>query len=202
MEGALIYNNASSPSKVIHALFVGFLYIVNYRDRDNLMGKPCFFGVCSVVQKVFFNVIRRFILIMAIPLLSGCLEFGDDIYLTAPDVDVKELDEVARHTGIAFPRGTVGLGYVFMGSGIDDALAIKVVIPVEEKERFLSNELFQSGSREACSIQIGKGQGWWTLERLTNRKDYKMNLPEGRYVECSFGKEGGRWVAYISWMAT
>lgn len=154
------------------------------------------------MQKGFFNVIRRFILIIAIPLVSGCLEFGDDIYLIAPDVDVKELDRVARHTGIAFPQGTVGLGYVFMGSGIDDALAIKVVIPVEEKERFLSNELFQSGSREACSIQIGKGQGWWTLERLTNRKDYKMNLPEGRYVECSFGKEGGRWIAYISWMAT
>jgi len=166
------------------------------------MGKPCFFGVCSVVQKVFFNVIRRFILIMAILLVSGCLEFGDDIYLTAPDVNAKELDEVTRHTGITFPEGTVGLGYVFMGSGIDDALAIKVVIPVEEKERFLSNELFQSGSREACSIQIGKGQGWWTLERLTNRKDYKMNLPEGRYVECAFGKEGGRWVAYIFWMAT
>ena len=132
------------------------------------------------MQKGFFNVIKRFILMMAIPLVSGCLEFGDDIYLTAPDVDVKELDEVARHTGIAFPRGTVGLGYVFMGSGIDDALAIKVVIPIVEKERFLSNELFQSGSREACSILIGKGQGWWTLERLTNRKDYKRNLPEGR----------------------
>ena len=49
----------------------------------------------------FFNVIRRFILIMAILLVSGCLEFGDDIYLTAPDVNAKELDEVTRHTGIA-----------------------------------------------------------------------------------------------------
>ena len=149
-----------------------------------------------------FEAMKMLIPVMTCMLVGGCLKFGDDIYLVAPAVTVSELEEVSRRTGIEFPRETVGLGYVFMGSGIDDALAIKVVIPGEEKERFLLNELFQSGSREACSIHIGRGQDWWTLESLTNRKDYKMNLPKGRYVECAFGKEGGRWIAFISWMAT
>ena len=139
---------------------------------------------------------------MTCMLVGGCLKFGDDIHLVAPDVTVSELEEVSRRTGIEFPRGTVGLGYVFMGSGIDDALAIKVVIPGKEKDRFIANDLFQGGGGEACSIQIGRGQNWWNLDQLTGRKDYKRNLPQGRYVECALGKEGGRWIAYISWMST
>jgi hypothetical protein len=148
-------------------------------------------------------MIRILIPIMTSMLVSGCLEFGDDIHLAAPDVTASELEEVTRCTGIDFPQGTVGLGYVFLGSGIDDALAIKVAIPAGEmKARFLENDLFQGGDGDAASIQIGRGQRWWNLDQLTGRKDYKRNLPQGRYVECTFGKESERWIAYISWMST
>ena len=47
----------------------------------------------------------------------GCLKFGDDIRITA-----KELAKVTQLTGIQFPKGTVGLGYLYLGSCIDDAL--------------------------------------------------------------------------------
>ncbi len=34
------------------------------------------------------------------------------------------------------------------------------------------------------------------------RKDYNKDLPQGRCVECSLGREKGQWVASISWIST
>ena len=76
------------------------------------------------------------------------LKFGDDIELIATKVTAKEMVEVTQRTGIQFPIGTTGLGYVFFGSGIDDSLAIKVLIPNEKKSDFLKNNLFQSGEKK------------------------------------------------------
>jgi len=134
---------------------------------------------------------------------AGCeLKFGDDIELVAPNVTSKEMSEVTQCTEIQFPAGTTGLDYVFFGSGIDDSLAIKVLIPEEEKSDFLENDLFNSGEKIKPSVQIGGNQSWWNLKELKDRQDRTKNLPQGRYVECSFGKEEGNWVAYISWMST
>jgi hypothetical protein len=47
---------------------------------------------------------------------------------------------------------------VFFGSGIDDALAIKVLIPEEKKSDFLKNDLFQNGEKNKPSVQIGSNQ--------------------------------------------
>ena len=80
---------------------------------------------------------------------AGCeLKFGDDIELVAPNVTAKEMSEVTQRTGIQFPAGTTGLGYVSFGSGIDDSLAIKVLIPEEKKSDFLENDLFNSGEKK------------------------------------------------------
>ena len=127
------------------------------------------------------------------------LKFGDDIELTAPKVTAKEIVEVTQRTEIQFPIGTTGLGYVFFGSGIDDSLAIKVLIPNEKKSDFLKNDLFQSGEKNKPSFQIGSNQSWWNLKEL---KDRTKSLPKGRYVECSFGKAEEKWIAYISWWST
>ena len=134
---------------------------------------------------------------------SGCeLKFGDDIELVAPNVTAKELAEVTQRTGIQFPVEATGLGYVFFGSGIDDSLAIKVLIPDEKKSDFLINDLFQSGEKNKPSVQIGSNQSWWNLKELKDRVDRTKSLTKGRYVECSFGKAEGKWVAYISWMSS
>ena len=130
------------------------------------------------------------------------LKFGDDIELIAPKVTAKGMVEVTQHTGIQFPIGTTGLGYVFFGSGIDDALAIKVLIPNEKQSDFLKNDLFQSGNKNKPSVQIGRNQVWWKLNELNKREDYTKQLPQGKYVACSFGKENGKLIAYISWMST
>ena len=58
----------------------------------------------------------------------GCLEFGEDVELVTMNVTVRELAEVSQRTGIQFSEAKIGLGYLFLGSGIDDALAIKVSI--------------------------------------------------------------------------
>ena len=134
---------------------------------------------------------------------TGCeLKFGDDIELIAPNVTSKEMTEVTERTGIQFPIGATGLGYVFFGSGIDDALAIKVLIPNENQSDFLKNDLFQSGNKNKPSVQIGRNQAWWKLNELNNRQDYAKQLPQGKYVACSFGKENEKLIAYISWMST
>ena len=144
-----------------------------------------------------------FIVVASTLLGTGCeLKFGDDIELIAPNVTAREMAEVTQRTDIQFPVGATGLGYVFFGSGIDDALAIKVLIPEEKKSDFLKNNLFQSGKKNKPSLQIGSNQSWWNLNELKNREDRTKRLPKGRYIECPFGKAEGKWVAYISWMST
>ena len=64
--------------------------------------------------------------------LGSCLEFGNDIDLSGAEVTDNELAEVTHRTGIEFPKGTVGLGYYFLGSGIDPALALKASITEDE----------------------------------------------------------------------
>ena len=134
--------------------------------------------------------------------LGGCLDFGEDVELTGAEITDKELAEVTRRTGIVFPKGTVGLGYYFQGSGIDDALALKASIPDDERLDFLKNEIFEKGDKSKCSIQIGRERAWWKLEELKERVDRKMDLPKGRFVECALGKENGKWTVYVSWMST
>ena len=142
------------------------------------------------------------VVLIAAAFFVGCLEFGEDVELVTPNVTARELAEVSQRTGIQFPEGTTGLGYLFLGSGIDDALAIKVSIPLDQKEAFLKNELFQSGNKSKPSIQIGKGQPSWQLNVLSERQDHTKDLPKGKYVECTLGLEEGNWVAYITWIST
>ena len=158
----------------------------------------------SATVEAVWGIISRtnMIVLVATAFLVGCLDFGLDVELVAPNVTAKELTQVSQRTGIQFPEGTTGLAYMFLGSGIDDALAIKVSIPEEKKADFLKNDLFQGELEAEASVQIGKGQPWWTPDKLADRKNYSRQLPQGRYVECSFGKEGGKWIAYISWMST
>ena len=117
------------------------------------------------------------ILFVIVLFLSGCLDFGDDLHLVVPHVTSDELAEVTERTGIQFPTGTIGLGYLFQGSGIDDALAIKVSIPAARKEEFLGNDLFQDECEGSVRIQVGKGQFWWSPGDLMERKDYNKDLP-------------------------
>jgi len=135
-------------------------------------------------------------------LLVGCLNFGDDVELVGAEITGKEMIQVSELTGLTFPNGTKSIGYYFMGSGIDDALSIKVSIPEGTKDEFLKNEIFQNGNNSKASIQIGRSRSWWKLDELKDRIDVSSQLPKGRYAECTLGKEEGNWVAYISWMST
>jgi hypothetical protein len=135
-------------------------------------------------------------------LLVGCLNFGDDVELVGAEITGKEMIQVSELIGLTFPNGTKSIGYYFMGSGIDDALSIKVSIPEGTKDEFLKNEIFQNGNNSKASIQIGRSRSWWKLDELKDRIDGSSQLPKGRYAECTLGKEEGGWVAYISWMST
>ena len=144
---------------------------------------------------------RLFICLFSL-LLVGCLNFGDDVELVGAEITGKEMIQVSELTGLTFPNGTKSIGYYFQGSGIDDALSIKVSIPEGTKDEFLKNEIFQNGNNSKASIQIGRSRSWWKLDELKDRIDGSSQLPKGRYAECTLGKEEGGWVAYISWMST
>jgi hypothetical protein len=146
-------------------------------------------------------MMRLFICLFPL-LLVGCLNFGNDVELVGSEITGKEMIQVSELTGLTFPNGTKSIGYYFMGSGIDDALSIKVSIPEGTKDEFLKNEIFQNGNNSKASIQIGRSRSWWKLDELKDRIDGSSQLPKGRYAECTLGIEEGNWVAYISWMST
>jgi hypothetical protein len=134
--------------------------------------------------------------------LGSCIKFGDDIEVVAPAVTVEHLRQVERLAGIRFPEGSTGLGYHFLGSGIDDALAIKVEIPAEKRAEFLQNAIFTRGRREKPSLQLGGGNVWWTPRAMVQVEERTQELSPGRIAECAFGAEDGRWVAYICWYSS
>jgi hypothetical protein len=70
------------------------------------------------------------------------------------------------------------------------------------KDAFLQNEVFQKGSKDPPTIQIGKSKAWWKTNSITDRIDRTLPLPQGRFVECTLGVEDGQWVVYISWITT
>ena len=95
----------------------------------------------------------------------GCsLDFlGEDVNLVTPNITSKELEIVSQRTGIIFPEGTTGLGYFFQGSGIDNAIALKIIIPENKKQPFLENDIFKSGENAKPSTQVGRTKSWWKL---------------------------------------
>jgi hypothetical protein len=134
---------------------------------------------------------------------GGCdLKFGDDVELSGAAFDSAKLAEVSALTGVNFPPGTRGMEYYFLGSGIDDALAAKVVIPDGEIDDFKSNAVMTTGTDAKASIQIGRGKAWWRIDALTDRIDRQVDLPNARFLEVTCGREGSDFVVYLSWMTT
>jgi hypothetical protein len=135
-------------------------------------------------------------------MLVSCLNFGDDVELVGAEITGKEMNQVSALTGLTFPDGTKPVGYYFQGSGIDDGLSLKFSIPEGTKDEFLKNEMFKNGNKSKALIQIGRSRSWWKLDELQDRVDVNLQLPKGKYAECTLGKEEGKWIAYISWMST
>lgn len=131
---------------------------------------------------------------------SACLDFGEDVELSGIEIDHTVLSRVTAVTNIAFPTGTVGKDYIYYGSGIDDALTIKVAIPEEKKEEFFSNPVFTEGKDEVPYIQLGKDKSWWNLDYLVDPTHRILDFPNGDMVEISIGEESGELIAYVSWI--
>ncbi|MEN8127084.1 MAG: hypothetical protein ABFR90_04675 [Planctomycetota bacterium] len=133
-------------------------------------------------------------------LLGGCLDFGEDIELSGEDVDSTVLANVTKLTGVVFPAGTEGKHYIYWGSGIDPALAIKVSIPKDRKSEFFKNTIFVSGKNKEPYIHLGKGKSWWKVESLTNPIHTRYDFSNGDVIECTVGEESGETIVYLSWI--
>ena len=131
--------------------------------------------------------------------MVSCLDFGDDIELVGAGITGKEINYVSELTGLAFPNGTEPVGYYFLGSGIDRSLVLKVMIPDDQKEEFLKNEIFEKGNDTKYNHSIAKQQEWWKVDELTERIDRKIELPKGKYLQCTVGLEDGKTHVYVTW---
>ena len=145
-----------------------------------------------------FTIGRSFVLFLS-PFLSSCLDFGDDIELVGAGITGKEINYVSEITGLAFPNGTEPVGYYFLGSGIDRSLVLKVMIPDDQKEEFLKNEIFEKGNDTKSNHTFAQQQEWWKVDELTERIDRKMELPKVKYLECTVGLEDGKTHVYVTW---
>jgi hypothetical protein len=144
------------------------------------------------------NLIIVFTILSAV--LVACLKFGDDVELSGQEVNSEILGKVTSLTGVIFPEGTEGRNYLYFGSGIDDALAVKVSIPQDKKEEFLQNEIFISGSNNKPYVQLGKNKNWWKINSLKNPVCTIYNFSNGNMIECAVGEENGETIVYLSWI--
>lgn len=131
---------------------------------------------------------RSFVLSLSL-FICSCLDFGDDIELVGAEITGKEFNYVSEITGLTLPDGTEPVGYYFLGSGIDRALVLKVMIPNDQKEEFLKNEILEKGNDTKSNHAIAKQQTWWKVDELTERIDRKIELPKAKYLEHTVGLE-------------
>ena len=141
----------------------------------------------------------KFLVHLCFLLLVSCLDFGHDLELVGAEITVKEINYVSELTGLTFPDDTEPVGYYFLGSGIDRSLVLKVMIPDDQKEEFLKNEIFEKGNDTKSNHIIAKQQAWLKVEELTERIDRKMELPKAKYLECTVGSEDGKTHVYVTW---
>ena len=131
--------------------------------------------------------------------LSSCLEFGEDFELKGVEITGKELQDISAKTDIEFPQGTEPVGYCFWGSGIDRSLVFKAVIPEDQKEEFLKNDIFTLGHDSKFDNHFAKHLDWWNVDELTEKTDRNLELPKLKYVECTVGLEDGKIHVYVTW---
>jgi len=141
---------------------------------------------------------RSFVLSLSL-FLCSCLDFGDDIELVGAEITGKEFNYVSEITGLTLPDGTEPVGYYFLGPGIDRALVLKVMIPNDQKEEFLKNEILEKGNDTKSNHAIAKQQTWWKVDELTERINRKIELPKAKYLEHTVGLEDGKIHAYVTW---
>ena len=155
----------------------------------------------NMVSLLFINLftVSRLFFLSFFFLMVSCFDFGDDIELEGAEITAEEINYVSELTGLSFPNGTEPVGYYFLGSGIDRALVLKVMIPDDQKEGFLKNEIFEKGNDTKCNHAIAKQQAWWKVDELTERIDRKIELPKAKYLECTVGLEGGKTHIYVTW---
>ena len=145
-----------------------------------------------------YTIGRSFVLSLSL-FLGSCLDFGDDIELVGTEISGKVINYVSELTGLSFPHGTEPVGYYFLGSGIDRSLVLKVIIPEDQKDEFLKNEIFVKGNDAKSDHTIAKQQDWWKVDELTERMDRKLELPKVKYLECTVGRENGKINVYVTW---
>jgi hypothetical protein len=113
--------------------------------------------------------------------------------------DAKVLEGVSQATGLRFPVGSQGLECHY-SSWIDSFMHVKVVIPESGRAEFLENPLFKNGN--VPEIVNHPNLKWWKADKLTDAITMSIETapPNREATQCSFGRENGQWVAYISWL--
>ena len=146
--------------------------------------------------------IYTLISISILTLLSGCLDFGDDIEIKNGQIDQSNLDQITQITGIIFPAETRGKHFFYSGSGVDDSLWLKASIPKEKKAEFLKNEIFTHRD-EKLNYSMKLDRDWWQIKNLNAPSHYSTEINQNAdFLGCSIGTESEEVTIYLHWFST
>jgi len=148
------------------------------------------------------KTLQALTLLLLLALLPGCLEFGEDVELKGDQIDMATLEQVTQITGVAFPEGTVGKNYFYLGSGIDDALWLKASIPEGKRNDFLKNKVF-SHVDEQPNHNMTLDREWWKISTLKEPSHHSTEINQNtEFLGCSIGIESGEVTIYLLWFST
>jgi len=99
-------------------------------------------------------------------------------------VSTSTLAKCAKIINVSFPEGTVALNY-HTSRGLDDAILLKVTMPVEDVESFLAASPFagaalRSDRRFPPPVA---GLSWWSVERPQTFQSGQAALPGAAYLD-------------------
>ncbi len=124
-----------------------------------------------------------------------------DTVHTEEAFDGELLSTISTETGINFPSGSVGVGYIKLGAAVDQARSAKIRIAPDKVSEFRKNAIFSSGKEAKMQMEFAQEKDWWQLSTLAEREDQSIDLDNGGLVEMSFGIEADKPVAYVSWIS-
>src|SRR4051812_29037402 len=101
------------------------------------------------------------VLTMLAFMLAACdLRFGEDTSLSGSEITPSNIRQIEQLTSIRLPSGAIGDHYVYLGSGIDDAMFVQLHWPGDALAE-LATALGAISAVEEQGLPSLPGKEWW-----------------------------------------
>ena len=131
-------------------------------------------------------------------LSNGCLDFGDDIQTTTPSK--KQIDDCIHRMHLNPSLKIEPVGYMFQGSGIDDAIWFKFYTDSNDIDKiFLKKFVDKAKFKEGFTFSQDRADlKWWGS---SNKTFYgaQVELPKSKFMNVGIEKIDDKYAVYIMW---